>query len=50
MSEAIAKVAQMPRASFRRKPESRNFNALQARWTPVFTGVTSFAIGSSGKN
>jgi hypothetical protein len=27
--------------SFRRKPESSNFRALQAAWTLVFTGVTT---------
>jgi hypothetical protein len=32
--------------SFRRKPESRAINLLQKHWTPVFTGVTIFAIAS----
>jgi len=27
--------------SFRRKPESSLFKALQISWTPVFTGVTN---------
>jgi hypothetical protein len=27
--------------SFRRKPESSFFKALQKYWTPVFTGVTA---------
>jgi len=27
--------------SFRRKPESSVFMALQTDWTPVFTGVTA---------
>jgi len=27
--------------SFRRKPESSVFKALQTYWTPVFTGVTA---------
>jgi hypothetical protein len=27
--------------SFRRKPESSLFKALQISWTPVFTGVTA---------
>jgi hypothetical protein len=42
-------------SSFRRKPESSVFGALQTDWTPVFTGVTaeiqffhSFGVGWVG--
>ena len=37
-----SKVKNDHESSFRRKPESSNFNLLQKIWTPVFTGVTTF--------
>jgi hypothetical protein len=33
--------------SFRRKPESSLLIDLQNTWTPVFTGVTTFAVTSA---
>jgi hypothetical protein len=35
------KMDSVPFTSFRRKPESSVFGALQTDWTPVFTGVTA---------
>jgi hypothetical protein len=37
-----SKVKNAQESSFRWKPESRDFKALQKQWTPVFTGVTTF--------
>jgi hypothetical protein len=39
--EGVKKLIWFLFRSFRRKPESSVFKALEISWTPVFTGVTA---------